>query len=128
MTLSGVPRPIAAAEGTPDTHHLPALPKPVQSPHSPLFLASNSNDTFAYAARMGLGIIGTILSQPMPRLVQRLAEFEAAKPKTSPPARPYSQRGYPNLNAAICRESDAEAEPPPGHVITAPTGRAKVKI
>jgi len=94
---------------------------------------------------MGLGIIGTILSQPMPRLVQRLAEFEAAKPETPPvqpqqaaselartasgngsvhfgiqPAWPYSQREYPNLNAAICRESDAEAEPSPGHTITAP--------
>lgn len=69
------------------THNLPVLPKPVQTPHPPLFLASNSNDTFTYAARLGLGIIGTILSQPMPRLVQRLAEFEAAKPET-PPAQP----------------------------------------
>ncbi|MCH7787632.1 MAG: hypothetical protein IIC22_08990, partial [Chloroflexi bacterium] len=40
----------------------------------------NSNETFAYTAKMGLGVIGTTLSQPMPRMVDRLAEFEAAKP------------------------------------------------
>lgn len=38
------------------------------------------NDTFTYAARLGVGVIGTTLSQPMPRMGQRLAEYEAARP------------------------------------------------
>ncbi len=58
---------------------LPVLPKPVQQPHPPLLLAANSDDTFSYAASLGLGVIGTTLSQPMPRLIDRLKEFEAAK-------------------------------------------------
>lgn len=62
--------------------NLPIMPKPVQEPTLPILLASNSDDTFAYAAKMGVGVIGTTLSQPMPRLTDRLAEFEAAKPKT----------------------------------------------
>jgi alkanesulfonate monooxygenase SsuD/methylene tetrahydromethanopterin reductase-like flavin-dependent oxidoreductase (luciferase family) len=60
--------------------NLPILPQPVQKPHLPLLLAANSNDTFTYAARLGVGVIGTALSQPMPRMVQRLAEYDAARP------------------------------------------------
>ena len=56
-------------------------PKPHQQPHPPLLLAANSDETFAYAASMGLGVIGTTLSQPMPRMIDRLREFEGAKPE-----------------------------------------------
>ena len=54
-------------------------PRPVQRPHPPLLLAANSDETFPYAAKMGLGVIGTTLSQPMPRMIDRLREFEDAK-------------------------------------------------
>ncbi len=60
--------------------NLPVQPQPVQQPHPPLLLAGNSDDTFAYTGRMKCGVIGTLLSQPLPRMAQRLAEFEAAKP------------------------------------------------
>ena len=70
---------------------LPVLPKPVQTPHPPILLAANSDDSFAYAARLGLGVIGTTLSQPMPRMAQRLTEFEEAMPSqgTDIPQRAY---------------------------------------
>ncbi len=68
---------------------LPVLPKPVQKPHPPVLLAANSNDTFAYAGRLGLGVIGTTLSQPLPRMADRLAEFESAK-RAVQPAHPQS--------------------------------------
>ena len=55
------------------------LPRPVQRPHPPLLLAANSNDSFAYAAAQGMSAICTTLAQPVPSLVQRLAEFDAAK-------------------------------------------------
>jgi alkanesulfonate monooxygenase SsuD/methylene tetrahydromethanopterin reductase-like flavin-dependent oxidoreductase (luciferase family) len=64
--------------------NLPVLPRPVQQPHPPLLVASNSNDTFPYAASRGLGVVCTTISQPMPRLIDRLAEFEAAKPAQPP--------------------------------------------
>ena len=63
---------------------LPVLPKPVQKPHPPILLAANSDDTFSYAAGLGVGVIGTLLSQPMPRMVERLAEFEAASASGEP--------------------------------------------
>jgi len=55
-------------------------PQPVQRPHPPLLLAANSDETFPYAAALGLGVIGTTLSQPMPRMIDRLRDFESAKP------------------------------------------------
>lgn len=61
-------------------------PQPVQIPHPPLLLAANSDETFPYAASMGIGAIGTTLSQPMPRMIDRLREFESAKPPAAPDA------------------------------------------
>jgi alkanesulfonate monooxygenase SsuD/methylene tetrahydromethanopterin reductase-like flavin-dependent oxidoreductase (luciferase family) len=73
------------------TENLPVLPQPVQQPHPPVLLAANSNDTFAYAARLGLGVVCTTLTQPMPRLIPRLAEYAAAQPAhtVTPPPRVY---------------------------------------
>ena len=51
---------------------LATLPRPQQKPHPQLLLAANSDETYAYAARLGIGVIGTTLSQPMPRMVDRL--------------------------------------------------------
>ena len=62
-----------------DMDDLLVMPKPVQQPHPPLLLAANSDETFPYAASMGLGVIGTTLSQPMPRMIDRLRDFENAK-------------------------------------------------
>ena len=58
---------------------LPVLPQPVQTPHPPLLLATNSDSTFAYAAKLGVGMIATNMIQPTPRLADRMEEFQAAK-------------------------------------------------
>ncbi len=58
---------------------LAILPRPQQQPHPQILLAANSDETYAYAARLGLGVIGTTLSQPMPRMIDRLRDFEEAK-------------------------------------------------
>ena len=68
----------------------PVLPSPQQRPHPPLLLAANSDQTFAYAARLGIGVIGTTLSQPMPRMVDRMREFEDAKPPGGSQPQPFN--------------------------------------
>ena len=50
---------------------LATLPRPQQRPHPQLLLAANSDETYPYAARLGIGVIGTTLSQPMPRMTDR---------------------------------------------------------
>ena len=62
------------------------MPKPEQQPHPPLLLAANSDETFPYAASLGLGVIGTTLSQPMPRMIDRIRDFEGAKPSGLAPS------------------------------------------
>ena len=58
---------------------LPVVPRPMQQPHPPLFLAANSDDTFPYAARLEVGVICSTLTQPVSSIVHRLAEYDAAK-------------------------------------------------
>ena len=102
------------------TKDLPVLPKPLQKPHPPVLLAANSDDTFAYAGRLGVGVIGTMFSQPLPRMTDRLAEFESAKPSVRP-AQPQSahvmvsffvartQKEAHRLTRENWREGDREA-------------------
>ena len=63
---------------------LPVLPHPVQKPHPPLLLATNSDSTFLYAATLGVGMIATNMIQPTPALAKRMAEFQAAKAPNKP--------------------------------------------
>ena len=83
------------------------LPRPVQRPHPPLLLAANSNDSFAYAAAQGLSAICTLLAQPVPSLVQRLAEFDAAK-MTSGANHPQNVHVMVSLFVAESREEARE--------------------
>ncbi|MDA0770391.1 MAG: LLM class flavin-dependent oxidoreductase [Chloroflexi bacterium] len=58
---------------------LPVLPHPVQQPHPPLLLATNSDSTFQYAAKLGVGMIATNMIQPTPMLAKRMDDFQAMK-------------------------------------------------
>ena len=70
-----------------EMNDLLVMPTPVQQPYPPLLLAANSDETFPYAAGLGLGVIGTTLSQPMPRMIDRIKDFENAK-SSEPAAHP----------------------------------------
>lgn len=85
------------------TDNITVLPKPSQKPHPPILLAANSSNTFQYAARLGLGVICTTISQPVPSLVQRFADFEAAKAPEKAP-HPQSSKVMVSLFVANTRE------------------------
>ena len=86
---------------------LPVLPKPVQRPYPPLLLAANSDDTFPYAAELGLGVIGTTLSQPMPRLIDRLREYHDARQSSENPS---NQKAYVNISFFVASTRDKAHE------------------
>jgi len=86
--------------------NLPVLPRPVQQPHPPILLAANSDDTFTYAAKLGVGLIGSVLTQPTLSLIDRLAEFEAAKPSDGVSQR---QDGYVMVSLFVA-DTREEAE------------------
>ena len=50
-------------------------PKPLQTPHPPLRMASNSADTFPLAGELGLPVFTWILINPLPRLQESLITY-----------------------------------------------------
>ena len=66
--------------------HLPArsvIPKPIQKPHPPLWVAATSPDTFADAARLGLGVIGLGRLGPQ-QLAPAIQAYRQAIPHCQP--------------------------------------------
>lgn len=54
------------------------LPKPVQSPHPPLWQTSTSPESFRMAGEMGVGVLATTLFTPLDTLSDMFAEYDAA--------------------------------------------------
>ena len=65
-----------------------SVPKPVQRPHPPLWIAARSPETFDFAIKQGTGIMSTPLSKPFSEvedLARRLDEAVAANPGSKRP-------------------------------------------
>ena len=61
-------------------HELSVVPRPVQKPHPPLWIAANSPDTFPLAARRKLPIFATPLINPPEKLKDGLAVYRQSLP------------------------------------------------
>ena len=58
---------------------VPVIPKPVQKPYPSLLMAANSDSSFEFAASQGMGVIGTMLSQPLEKLKVHSKTFQNVK-------------------------------------------------
>ena len=56
-------------------HDTPIIPKPYQKPHPPLWQASSSPDSFAMAARCGVGALGVTLLTPIEGMAALLQTY-----------------------------------------------------
>ena len=52
------------------------VPKPIQSPHPPLWQTSTSPESFYMAGSMGVGVLGTTLVSPLSTLSTLLSEYD----------------------------------------------------
>jgi alkanesulfonate monooxygenase SsuD/methylene tetrahydromethanopterin reductase-like flavin-dependent oxidoreductase (luciferase family) len=59
------------------------VPKPVQKPHPPLWLAATQPATFAKAARMGMGILGFSATEP-DKMIPAIQAYKEAMPECKP--------------------------------------------
>ena len=59
------------------------VPKPVQKPHPPMWLAATQPATFAKAARMGLGILGFSAIEPE-KMIPAIRAYQDAMPECKP--------------------------------------------
>ena len=74
------------------------VPKPVQKPHPPLWVAGTQPSTYAEAARKGLGILGFNATEP-DEIAPAVRAYREAMPECNPVG------GYPNhqvASFAIC--------------------------
>ena len=69
------------------------VPKPIQKPHPPLWLAAQSPSTFARAARLGLGVLGFGASEP-DEMIPAIRAYREAVSECEPIG------GYANHNVA----------------------------
>jgi len=59
------------------------VPKPIQKPHPPLWVAASKPDTFAEAARLGLGVIGVVRLGP-DQLAPAIRAYQEMIPACTP--------------------------------------------
>ena len=59
------------------------LPKPVQKPHPPLWVAASQASSFEGAAKMGLGVLG-LTAQPPEKLTEAIQAYRAAQRHATP--------------------------------------------
>jgi len=60
------------------------VPKPIQSPHPPLWQTSTSPESFYMAGSMGVGVLGTPLVSPLSTLATLLSEYDRGLAEANP--------------------------------------------
>ena len=65
-----------------------SVPKPLQQPHPPLWVAARSPDTFDFAIKQGAGIMSTPLSKPFSEVLNLAAKLDEAMAANPGHARP----------------------------------------
>jgi alkanesulfonate monooxygenase SsuD/methylene tetrahydromethanopterin reductase-like flavin-dependent oxidoreductase (luciferase family) len=88
-------------------HDRSVVPRPLQEPHPPLWVAATSPASFSLAGELGAGVIGFGMATDPPAMARRLGEYRDAVSKSD-------VIGAVNTQAAVflmafCAKTDAEA-------------------
>lgn len=83
------------------------IPKPLQKPHPPLWVAASSPATFVEAGRLGLGVLCFILGDPA-KLVQRIVTYREALQHAQPIAGVINDQ-VAGFTVTLCLEDAEEA-------------------
>src|SRR5439155_29330 len=60
------------------------LPKPLQKPHPPIWMAATSPQSWEIAGRNGIGILGLTIFVSVPQLAERVRAYRAALAQAKP--------------------------------------------
>jgi len=60
------------------------LPKPLQKPHPPIWMAATSPQSWEVAARNGIGVLGLTIFVSVPQLAERVCAYRAALAQAKP--------------------------------------------
>ncbi|HKT03128.1 MAG TPA: LLM class flavin-dependent oxidoreductase [Rugosimonospora sp.] len=84
-------------------------PKPYQQPHPPLWQAASSPASFEEAGRRGVGVLGTTLWEPLPRVRAMVELYRAAAQRCDRPVGAYVNNRVAYFTFVHCADTDAEA-------------------
>ena len=83
------------------------VPKPVQKPHPPMWVAAGSPDTFVQAGERGLGVLCFILGRPE-NLVTRVQSYRNAV-RHAEPVGEFVNEQVAGFTVTLCLDDEAEA-------------------
>ncbi|OLF13819.1 luciferase [Actinophytocola xinjiangensis] len=84
-------------------------PKPYQKPHPPLWQAATSPSSFEEAGRRGVGVLGTTLWEPLPRVAALVELYRAAVRECAQPVGSFVNDQVAFFTFVHCADTDAEA-------------------
>jgi len=84
------------------------LPKPLQKPHPPLWMASTSPASHEIAGRKGLGLLSFTIGVPPEELASRIALYRSGLKEARPAGKFINDRAA-TFTMVHCAETDAEA-------------------
>jgi alkanesulfonate monooxygenase SsuD/methylene tetrahydromethanopterin reductase-like flavin-dependent oxidoreductase (luciferase family) len=83
------------------------IPKPVQQPHPPLWMAASQPDSFAQVGEMGIGVLCFNIGNPE-ELCSRVTRYHEGLERAKPVGK-FIHRQIAALSIVYCGESDKEA-------------------
>ena len=89
-------------------HDRIVLPRPLQDPHPPLWVAASSPDSYRLAGELGLGVLGFGMALNAEAMSRRIAEYRAAL-ATGTPAGAFKNDQVALFMMAYCAETRAQA-------------------
>ena len=87
------------------------VPKPVQQPHPPMWMAASNDDSYPIAAELGLGALGLTILLPLERLEQRIRTYKKGIVNAKPAGAMVNDKNgaYTLVMCADSREQAREA-------------------
>ena len=90
------------------------IPKPIQEPHPPLWMAATSPDSWKLAARNGIGILGLSIYVPVRAVAQQIRSYRAELVHAKPVGKVDQRQGRRLHHRPLRRDERAgEGEPRP---------------
>ncbi len=84
------------------------VPKPMQDPHPPLWMAASNDDSYPIAASIGVGTLGLTILLPLDRLEQRIRTYKKDV-KDAKPVGAYVNDRHGAYTLVMCADSKEKA-------------------
>ena len=84
------------------------LPKPMQQPHPPIWMAGNSDESYPLAGSLGIGVLGLTIMNDMETIDARVKSYREAL-KTAKPVGAYINNQVATYTLVHCADSQQKA-------------------